>query len=170
MIYRLSAIALMGNLDSSDTRSAELSIQPHERPLFYVHSAGYTGSQSGQEAAVFDGQSSFNILRARFDPILARGLRPSLDQIFTDQCYSCSFAVDISHGNQGGYAQIFLQNFEEYESCNIIIPASGEQTRFKLAAAVINYDAYQIKDAYKNKPIYGKFSIDVDIAGEVIHT
>ena len=170
MIYTLSAISLMGNLDSNGNRNASLSIQPHIQPAFYVHSAGYSGSIQGQEAAVFSGASNVKILRAKIEPVLAKGLRPSFDSIFTNKCYTATFGVNLLHGITGEYAEIFLQTFEQFENCNIEIPAAGEQVRFYLSNAAINYDALGIKDEYKNQPIYIRAIMDVDIASEVIRT
>lgn len=160
----------MGNLASNGNRNASLSIFPHFQPAFYVHSAGYSGQLQGQETAVFSGASNVNILRAKIEPVLAKGLRPSFNSIFTNECYAATFGVYVQHGNIGKYAEIFLQTFEQFEECNIRIPAAGEQVRFNLSNATILYDALGIKDEYKNQPIYIRAIMDVEIAGEVIRT
>ena len=170
MIYTMSATSLMGNLASNGNRNASHSIYPHFMPAFYVHSAGYSGQLKGQEAAVFSGASNVKILRAKIEPVLAKGLRPSFDSIFDENSYAATFGVCVQHGNIGGYAEIFLQTFEQFEECNIEIPAAGERVKFNLSNAVIFYDALGIKDEYKGQPFYIRAIMDVEIADEVIRT
>jgi hypothetical protein len=172
MLYTIASCIDCGNLNSNDNRNVNGSSFPHIMPSFYLHSAGYNAQIQGQERAVFRPESYIKIKRAKIQTIFAKGLRESFNSIFEDQCFASSAHIYFGCGNVGGYAELFLQTYNQFETVDILVPPFGlsDNVEVKLAGLIWNYDAFKIKDDYKNQPFRLKVVAEIEVSSEVVRT
>lgn len=138
---------------------------------FYVCNAGLAGDEYARKRAVFGPSSNVRILQTRAIPLLAPGLREgSFFSMGSDPAFRARINFR-SYGEGHDYPgfNLYLNKFNLWYPCDFTQNTDGTGVIIPVLASFSSvYDAYQIKDEFKNQPFGFLVEMEVESSGGIL--